>query len=181
MPISFPRRLEDNPSHLNYPGGNDRVVYGEGLFVGYKYYDQMKTEPLFPFGFGLSYTTFAYSNVRLSSDVLAVGGAEPRATTVTVDTTNTGSTAGKEVVQFYVSQTSTPRLIRPKRELRAWAKVLVEPGQTRAVSATLDFESVCYWDDRLHRWVVDPGARFEVIAAAHARDPGISASFCAAA
>jgi beta-glucosidase len=181
LPVTFPRRLEDSPSHLNYPGGNDRVVYGEGIFVGYKYYDHMQIEPLFPFGFGLSYTTFGYSNMRLGADTLAATAAAAAAAgstiTASVDVTNTGPVAGKEIVQFYVAPISAPRLARPRRELRAWAKVLVEPGRTETASATLDFESVCYWDDRSHGWVVDPGAEFEVIAAAHARDPGISASF----
>lgn len=90
LPQTFPRRLEDNPAYLNYPGENGKVRYGEGLFVGYRYYDKKRVEPLFPFGFGLSYTTFAYGNARL--DAAAIGSDDRL--TVGVDVTNTGPRAG---------------------------------------------------------------------------------------
>ena len=98
LPQSFPLRLEDNPAFLNYPGENGRVRYGEGIFVGYRYYDEKKVNVLFPFGHGLSYTSFVYDNLRLSMEQLAPNDE----LTVTFDITNTGTRAGQEVVQLYV-------------------------------------------------------------------------------
>ena len=178
LPITFPRRIEDNPSYDNFPGGNDRVYYGEGIFAGYRYYDNRKIQPLFPFGAGLSYTTFEYSNIRLSSDVLACGEEEgPNELEVFVDVTNTGDRSGKEVVQFYIVQLTKPRLVRPPRELKGWDKVLVQPGKTVTARAKLDRVSISYWDDAPQKWVIDGNAQFQVIAAKHSRDTGVTASF----
>jgi beta-glucosidase len=96
---------------------------------------------------------------------------------VHVDVTNTSAVAGKEVVQFYVSPKTAPRLARPQRELKGWDKVLVQPGETATASTTLDWVSVAYWDDKRHEWVVDGDATFEVIAAKHSRDVGVAAEF----
>lgn len=177
LPITFPRRLEDNPSFYNHPGGNDKVLYGEGIFVGYRHYDMIKSEPLFPFGFGISYTTWSYSNLQLSSSSLHVDQDGNGTLEVTVDVTNTGDRPGKEIVQFYVHPVTKPRLIRPPRELKGFAKVSAVPGQTVTARATLDRVSVSYWDDGTHRWTVDPNATFAVIAAKDSRDLGISTTF----
>jgi beta-glucosidase len=177
LPLTFPRHLEDNPSFYNHPGGNDRVVYGEGIFVGYRHYDMIKSEPLFPFGFGLSYTTWSYSNLQLSSGTLDIDQEGNGAIEVTVEVANTGDRPGKEIVQFYVHQVTKPRLIRPPRELKGFSKVSAMPGQTVTARATLDRVSVSYWDDGTHRWTVDPNATFMVTAAKDSRDLGISASF----
>jgi beta-glucosidase len=167
LPVTFPVRLEDNPSFYNYPGGNDLVNYGEGIFLGYRHYDMIKSQPLFPFGHGLSYTNFDYSNICLSDGVLDPSNGS---ITVTVDITNTGKVPGKEVVQFYISQTSAPTLIRPPRELKGFSKVLIEPGQTVQAQAVLDKVSVSFWDDKLHRWKVDANARFGVEVGSSSRD-----------
>src|SRR5439155_9320786 len=129
LPQTFPVRLEDNPAYINYPGENGRVRYGERIFVGYRYYEKKKVEPLFPFGFGLSYTSFAYDNLRLSTDVLAPG----KRLTVSVDVTNTGQRAGQEVVQLYVHDVAS-RLARPPKELKGFAKVALAPGETKTVT-----------------------------------------------
>ncbi|KAM0420805.1 hypothetical protein ACHAPT_011466 [Fusarium lateritium] len=171
LPISFPERLEDNPSYLNHPGENDVVHYGEGIYAGYRYYDQRRIEPLFPFGAGLSYTTFKYDNIRLSADVLPSNGEIQ----VQVDVTNTGDRDGKEIVQFYVSQLN-PRLARPPRELKGWDKMLVRAGETVTVRATLDKVSVSYWDESVNKWVIEK-AQFRVTAAKHSRDDGVTAAF----
>ena len=162
---------------MNYPGGNDVVVYGEGIFAGYRYYDRLKIEPLFPFGFGMSYTCFQYSNIRLSTAVLDLSRDSTAAIRVQVDVTNVGAVAGKEIVQFFVSQLSEPGLVRPERELKGWDKLFIEPGATAVAEMTLDWVSVAYWDDKPHKWVVDGTADFDVIACKHVRDSGVSAGF----
>ncbi|KAJ0340374.1 hypothetical protein COL154_008855 [Colletotrichum chrysophilum] len=173
LPITFPRRIEDTPSFDNYPGENDVVHFGENIYLGYRFYDHRKIEPLFPFGYGLSYTKFAYSNIRLSSDSLAVDGTIE----VQVDVTNTGDVNGKEVVQFYVSPVSKPRLGRPLRELKGWDKVFVRPGETATARATLDRVSISYWDDSVQKWVIEESAVFMVSAAKDSKDKGLVAEF----
>ncbi|KAF4775276.1 hypothetical protein HER10_EVM0008621 [Colletotrichum scovillei] len=173
LPITFPRRIEDTPSFDNYPGENDVVHYGEGIYLGYKYYDHRKIEPLFPFGAGLSYTTFEYSNLRLSTDVLEEAGRIE----VEVDVTNTGEREGKEIVQFYVAPVSKPRLGRPLKELKGWDKVLVRPGETVTARTTLDKVSISYWDDSVQKWVVEANAEFKVSAARDSREEGLDAGF----
>lgn len=174
LPVTFPIRLEDNPSYYNHPGGNDRVHYGEGIFLGYRHYDKILSQPLFPFGHGLSYTTFSYSNLKLSTNVFESLDSK---ITVTVDVTNTGSVAGKEIVQFYVAQISTPGLIRPVRELKGFAKVSIEAGKTATATTTLDKVAISYWDDGPHAWRADMNATFVVEAAASSRDVRCSESF----
>ena len=174
LPVTFPVRLEDNPSYYHHPGGNDRVYYGEGIFLGYRHYDKILSQPLFPFGHGLSYTSFTYSNLTLSNDKFQ----SPKSSiTVSVDVTNTGSMAGKEVVQFYVSQTSKSGLIRPVRELKGFDKVYIEPGRTVNATALLDKVAVSYWDDGLHCWRADAAATFLVQAASSSRNIKCASSF----
>ncbi|KAF6800898.1 hypothetical protein CSOJ01_12160 [Colletotrichum sojae] len=173
LPVAFPRRIEDSPAFENCPGEHDVVHYGGNIYLGYRFYDRRKIEPLFPFGAGLSYTTFEYSNLRLSGDVLAVDGQIE----VEVDVTNTGARGGKEVVQFYVAPVSKPGLGRPVKELKGWDKVFVRPGQMVTARTTLNRVSISYWDDAVQRWVIDGGATFSVIAAKSSRDEGVSAEF----
>jgi beta-glucosidase len=171
LPQTFPARLEDNPAYLNYPGENGRVVYGEGIFVGYRYYDKKRVAPLFPFGHGLSYTTFAYDNLRLSAETLAPG----ETLTVTIDVTNSGTRAGQEVVQLYVSD---PRatLARPEKELKGFAKVALEPGETQTVRLSLDMRSLALYDDARAAWLAEAG-EFEVLAGASSADIRARANF----
>jgi beta-glucosidase len=157
LPQTFPVRLEDNPAYLNYPGENGKVRYGEGLFVGYRYYEKKKIAPLFPFGFGLSYTTFDYDNLRLSAS--AIGPEDTLE--VQVDVTNTGERAGKEIVQLYVRDVQS-RLHRPDKELKAFAKVELEPGEHKTVSLTLGRQALAYYDDLAQAWVAEAG-EFEVL------------------
>ena len=118
LPETFPRKLQDNPSYLYYGGEGDKSEYREGVFVGYRYYDKKDMDVLFPFGYGLSYTTFDYSNLKLSSKKIMDTGI----ITVTVDVTNTGDKAGKEIVQLYVGKKES-KIIRPFKELRGFEKV----------------------------------------------------------
>jgi beta-glucosidase len=171
LPQTFPRRLEDNPAYINYPGENGRVLYGEGIFVGYRYYDKKKIEPLFPFGYGLSYTTFAYRNLRLSaSEVNADEDLQ-----VFVDVQNTGLRAGQEVVQLYVRDMEST-LTRPEKELKSFAKVFLQPGETKTVTLTLNRESLAYYDDGEQQWVAEAG-EFEVLVGSSSRDIRASARF----
>lgn len=168
---TFPVRLEDNPAFINYPGENGKVHYGEGLFVGYRYYEKKKIAPLFPFGFGLSYTTFEYSNLRLSASEMAPDGRLQ----VSIDVANTGQRAGKEIVQLYVRDPES-RLVRPEKELKGFAKVMLAPGETKTVTLTLDRESLAYWDDASKTWVAEEG-QFEVLVGASSQDIRARASF----
>ncbi len=152
LPQTFPVRLEDNPAFINYPGENGRVRYGEGVSVGYRYYDKKKVEPLFPFGHGLSYTSYSYGEPRLSAD--AIGPDETLI--VEVDVTNTGRRAGPEVVQLYVRDAEA-NVFRPEKELKGFARVVLEPGQTSTATMTLDRSSLAYWDDARHTWVAEAG------------------------
>jgi beta-glucosidase len=171
LPQTFPRRLQDNPAYLNYPGENGRVVYGEGIFVGYRYYDKKEIAPLFPFGFGLSYTSFAYANLRLRADQLT----PDETLEVAVDVTNTGARAGQEVVQLYVRDPQSA-LIRPEKELKGFAKVALAPGETQTVRFPLDRRALAYYDDAPRRWVAEGGA-FEVLVGHSAQDIRLTAPF----
>jgi len=154
---TFPVRLEDTPAYCNYPGDEGRVRYGEGLFVGYRYYDRVKVKPLFPFGFGLSYTTFAYSGLTLDKAELT----DRESLEVTVTVRNTGARAGKEVVQLYVRDVQST-LTRPVKELKAFAKVSLAPGEEQQIRFTLaERDFACYSVDR-GAWFVETGD-FEVL------------------
>ncbi|KAJ4256058.1 hypothetical protein NW762_009132 [Fusarium torreyae] len=172
LPITFPKRIEDTPPYDNYPGENDVVYYGEGIYAGYRFYDHRKIDPLFPFGAGLSYTTFEYSNIRLSANEFSVD----QELEVRVDITNTGSRDGKEIVQFYVGQVD-PRLHRPERELKGWDKVNVPVGKTVTAQMKIDKVSLSYWDDSVNKWVIEQNAEFSVTAAKNSRDGGVTAMF----
>jgi len=153
LPESFPHKLEDNPSYLSYGGEGDAAVYNEGVFVGYRYYDKKKMDVLFPFGYGLSYTTFACSNLTVSADAIK----DTDVLTVTVDVTNTGSITGKEVIQLYVGDPESS-VFRPVRELKGFEKVELVPGETKTVSFQLDKRAFAYWHAELHDWFVESGS-----------------------
>lgn len=164
LPITFPKRLQDNPSYINFPGENGEVQYGEGLFVGYRYYDKKDVEPLFPFGFGLSYTTFEYGKLHLTrSDFRVVDGLD-----VSLEVRNTGKSAGKEVVQVYVRDVHSS-LMRPEKELKAFAKVALDPGQVTTVKLHLDREAFWFYDPAHGGWITEPG-EFEIAVGSSSRD-----------
>jgi beta-glucosidase len=169
---TYPHKLAHTPAHLNFPGENGAVRYGEGLFIGYRYYDTKDVPVLFPFGHGLSYTTFAYSNLQVYTEqgrtVSAGSFKDVDGLTVSVDVTNTGRAAGKEIVQLYVHDREA-RLKRPYKELKGFAKVALQPGETKTVTLTLDSRAFAYYDPAYNRWITEDG-QFDILIGASAAD-----------
>ena len=181
LPFTFPADLEDGPVRTpeQFPGveSDDRrpvfsdvmvpilkETYTEGLYVGYRWFEKQRIAPLFPFGHGLSYTTFAYGTPKLSRSTMTPDGT----VTVSVDVTNTGDVAGAEVVQFYVADPDAS-VDRPVKELKGFGKVFLEPGETKTVSAVLDRKALSFFDAEKHAWVAEPG-RFDVLVGASSAD-----------
>jgi len=158
---TIPMRLSDTPAYLDFPGEFSRVRYGEGLFVGYRWYDARGIEVAFPFGHGLSYATFGYGDA--TATVNADGDIDVR-----VAVTNTGAVAGREIVQVYTALTGS-RVQRPPRELKAFASVALDAGETREVSLTVRRKDLAYWDIRVDAWIVEGGS-YTVDVAASSRD-----------
>ncbi|MCL4264078.1 MAG: glycoside hydrolase family 3 C-terminal domain-containing protein [Anaerolineae bacterium] len=161
---TYPLRLGDTPAYLNFPGENGVVRYGEGLFIGYRYYDAREQPVLFPFGYGLSYTTFAYSNPLVSASTFK----DTDGVTVSVDVTNTGTMAGEEIVQVYVHDQKA-RLVRPYKELKGFAKVMLQPSETKTVTIPLNFRAFAYYDPAYQQWIAEDG-EFDILIGASAAD-----------
>lgn len=149
---TFPHRLRDNPSYINYPGNSLNVVYGEGVFVGYRYYDIKETDVLFPFGYGLSYTKYSYSDLR----VVKADPTGRTGVTVSVNVTNTGRMAGREIVQLYVSD-RTGSVMRPIQELKGFGSIYLAPGETGTVTMQLDERSFSWYNAKHGFWYAADG------------------------
>ena len=162
---TFPIKLSDNPSYLDFNAYPEKVAYGEGIYVGYRYYEKMEREVLFPFGFGLSYTRFTYSDLHLSNDSVT----DTEGLTVSLKVKNTGSRAGKEVVQLYVRDLETATG-RPEKELKGFAKVFLEPGEEKEISFFLDRRAFACYDTDLHDWHVESG-EFMILAGSSSSQP----------
>lgn len=169
---TFPLHLEDNPSYLNFPGNREKVCYQEGVFIGYRYYDKKKMDVLFPFGYGLSYTDFTYSNMKVTvngknaADVDVI--KETDEIVVSADITNTGNCDGAEIVQLYIKNPVVYE-IRPEKELRDFAKVFLKAGETKAVTFTLNARAFSYYETRIHDWYAESGD-YEILLASSSRD-----------
>lgn len=150
---TFPLRLEDNPSYLIWPGEGDRVPYSDGVYVGYRYYTSKNMKVLFPFGHGLTYTEFAYSDLKLSQNTFSAGDELNASVTVT----NVGSRCGKALVQLYVSADKHSQVKRPVCELRGFQKIQLAPGESKTVNFTLDKRAFAHWDISSHSWRVAGG------------------------
>ena len=161
---TFPLRLQDNPSHLNFPGDSQKVEYREGLFVGYRYYDKKEMPVLFPFGHGLSYTSFEYSGLAISK----TEALDTDDITVSVNVKNTGSRQGKEIVQLYIAPKSNTA-IRPIKELKGFAKVELDPGQEKTVTITLNKRAFAFYDVTIADWRVE-GGTFGILVGASSQD-----------
>lgn len=149
---TFPKKLSDNPSYLNFPGEGHRVEYREGLFVGYRYYDAKEIEPLFPFGYGLSYTTFEYTDISVDKKEIF----DNETVNVSVKVKNTGKVPGKEIVQLYVKDVESS-VIRPEKELKGFEKVELEPGEEKTVTFTLNKRAFAYYNTQIKDWHVESG------------------------
>lgn len=161
---TFPIKLADTPAYINWPGGAGRVYYGEGLYIGYRYYDAKQMPVLFPFGYGMSYTTFEYSNGKVSAKTFKdIDGL-----TISVDVTNAGYYPGKEIVQIYVHDHKS-ELARPEKELKGFSKVELLPGETKTVSIRLDFRAFAYYHPGHRRWITETGD-FDLLIGASSRD-----------
>ncbi|RAH66027.1 beta-glucosidase H [Aspergillus aculeatinus CBS 121060] len=163
LPVTFPVRLQDNPSFLNFRSERGRVLYGEDVYVGYKYYEKVDLAPLFPFGHGLSYTTFTRQNLRITASSapeqahLAAAAADGEPITATVAVTNTGALPGAEIVQLWVLPPPTG-VNRPKRELKGFAKVHLQPGETKEVEITVEKKlATSWWDEQRAKWASEKG------------------------
>ncbi len=165
LPVSLPKRYEDNPAAANYPGKDLEVNYAEGIYVGYRYYDTKNIEPQFPFGFGLSYTKFEYSNLKLSKIESA---GKNSLWTFTLKVRNADSRAGAEVVELYVHD-GHAKIDRPAHELKNFQRVELQPGESKMVEFTLDGSALSYWNPKTKNWQADTGT-FEVQVGSSSRD-----------
>lgn len=161
---TIPYKLADNPSYLNFPGDGQTVAYKEGVFVGYRYYDTKEMPVRYPFGYGLSYTTFEYSDLQLSADKIK----DTDTLKVTLKVKNTGDRAGKEIVQLYVAD-KTGAACRPAKELKNFVKVELQPQEEKTVEMELDKRSFAWYNTQIHDWYAASG-EYEILAAASSRD-----------
>ena len=175
LPVTFAKAIEDYPYYeygkKAYPGENKQVYYSEGIFIGYRHFDTRKVEPLFPFGYGLSYTSFKYGKPMLSS---------PRITkdapiTVSVPVTNTGKVAGKEIVQLYIGDMECS-VDRPRKELKNFVKLNLAPGETRMAEFTITLDDLKYYSEAIHDWTVEPGT-FRAYMSTNSSDEGCYVEF----
>ena len=169
LPATFPKKLTDSPAHAlgNYPGSNGTVTYAEGLLVGYRWFDTKNIEPLFPFGFGLSYTTFEYSNLKLVPTETGV--------TAEFEIKNTGGIAGAEVAQIYVHP-EKPSVVRPEKELKGFKKISLRPGEIQSVSLQLNQTAFAYYSPEQKAWVAESG-NYQIQVGASSRDIRLKAGF----
>jgi beta-glucosidase len=176
LPLTFPRRLADLPASTpqQYPGVGGEVHYSEGVFVGYRHSDQKNIKPLFPFGYGLHYTTFAYKNLKVSSASVSSNGHGT--VTVELDVTNSGSRAGAEVAELYLGFPSTTAVPEPPKQLKGFERVELKPGETGHVQMVLDGRALSYWNTAKHGWAIMPGA-YNVMVGASSRDIRLKGRF----
>jgi beta-glucosidase len=148
LPVTFPKQLADSPSYGFYPGENLHTTYGEGIYVGYRGFDKRRVEPLFPFGYGLSYTRFDYSGLSVTPAKVAADGSIK----VSLRVRNRGTRAGAEIVQLYVRDVKSS-VDRPIKELKGFRRVALAPGETRDVSFSLDKQALSFYSTASHSWV----------------------------
>lgn len=166
LPLTFPKKLEDSPAHISkerYPG-DDKVFYNEGIFVGYRYFDKNEIKPLFPFGFGLSYTNFNYDNLNFDKSQLSAD----EVMSMSLDITNFGNREGAEIIQLYIQEIK-PKVERPIKELKGFKKIILKPNQKKTVEFEIDKENLSYFDEELNSWNVNEG-KFNILIGSSSRD-----------
>jgi len=161
---TYPVNFNDNPTYGNYPGGPVTSEHRESVYIGYRYYDTAQKDVLFPFGYGLSYTTFAYSDIKLSADEIK----DTDTVTVSFKIKNTGKTDGAEIAQIYVADKEST-IFRPVKELRAFQKVFLKAGEEKEVSVQLSKRAFAFWNIGIHDWMVETG-EFDILVGASSRD-----------
>ena len=171
LSVTFPKKLSDNPSYGNYPGSEGKVHYKEGIFVGYRHYDKNNIEPQFPFGHGLSYTEFEYSNLKISPK----NAKKDETVNVSMDIENTGKLKGKEVIQLYVRDVESS-LERPYKELKGFKKITLKPGEKKNIQFELKEDALSFYDPAKKSWVAEPG-KFEVFIGASSKDIELTGTF----
>jgi beta-glucosidase len=171
LPITFPKRWEDSAVYETYPGKKEIAEYKEGIFVGYRYFDKNEIDPLFPFGFGLSYTTFEYSDLQLNAKELLLTDT----LTVIVSVKNTGSRAGDEIVQLYVRDLEAG-VEREEKSLKGFKRIGLRPGESKKAVFHIDQSHLSYFDEKIRKWNVEPG-EFEVLVGSSSRDIRLKDTF----
>jgi beta-glucosidase len=171
LPVSFVKEWKDSPAYGHYPGENLQVDYAEGIYVGYRYFDKQNVEPLFPFGYGLSYTKFSYSDLKISPSETSPG----QVVEVSVRVRNSGSRSGAEVVELYVHD-GHASVDRPVRELKGFQRVELAAGETKEVHFTLDRAAMAFYSTAKKDWVTEPG-EFEILVGSSSRDLRMKGSF----
>lgn len=164
LPLSFPKYYRDTPTFLNFPGEYQKVVYGEGLFIGYRYYEIKEMDVLYPFGYGLSYTSFRLSNLSIPNTI----DIETSDICVSFDIMNTGLMAGSEVIQIYVSDIEST-LLRPKKELKSFKKIFLEAGETKNIQLKISSDDLACYDTCLGKFITEPG-KFEILIGTSSKD-----------
>jgi len=164
LPDTLAANRDDYPDTGNFPGKNDEVHYAEGIYVGYRHFDKDGIQPLFPFGYGLSYTKFGYTNLKLSNASLSPDGS----ITASADITNTGRRAGEEVAELYIHD-AHPQIDKPVRELKGFTKVTLAPGETKTIEFNIKPRDLAYFDVPGHQWKADAG-EYEIEVGASSRD-----------
>lgn len=172
LPFTFPKDLCQTPSYFNFPGDKVKVEYKEGIFVGYRYYDKKEIEPLFPFGYGLSYTQFSYSDLRLDKNEMT----DEESLTVTVKVKNIGKVSGKEVIQLYVGQFDSSHM-KPEKELKGFEKIYLEPQEEKTVSFELDRRAFAFYHAELKDWYVDRGS-YRIMLGGSSRNIQVEKTIC---
>ncbi len=171
LPITFPKRWEDSPVYETYPGKKEIAEYKEGIFVGYRHFDKNDIEPLFPFGFGLSYTTYDYQDLTLSASEISATD------TVTINLTvkNTGPRAGDEIVQLYLRDVEAS-VEREVKSLKGFTRLSLQPGESKRATFALDQSHLSFYDEKKQKWVAEDG-EFEVLVGSSSRDIRLSGKF----
>jgi beta-glucosidase len=172
LPVSFVKQWKDSPAYGHYPGENLQVDYAEGIYVGYRYFDKQKIEPLFPFGYGLSYTKFDYSNLKVSTE----GTSSGKPIEVSLQVRNSGSRSGAEVVELYLHYDGHSSVDRPIQELKGFQRVDLTPGESKVVHFTLDSTATAFYSTAKKDWVTEPG-QFDVLVGSSSRDIRAKGSF----
>ena len=178
LPLTFPKQLSDLPANTKeqYPGVDGVVKYNEGIFVGYRHYDAQNIQPLFPFGFGMSYTKFSYKNLSVSTERISLKKSPSPTVTVEFEVTNTGKRAGEEIAQVYLGLPSTAEVPQPPKQLKSFNKISVKPGKTRHIRLHLAARALSYWNTANHDWEILPGT-YHVMAGGSSRDLPLQGEF----